>query len=58
MNTPPVDGWRATSPREVEKVDRSSWANFEGLLCQLKASESIGRGEEWRSAGVIYIGGE
>lgn len=26
-NTPPVDGTRATSPRSVEKVESSSWAN-------------------------------
>ena len=25
--TPPVAGWRATSPSEVEKVESSSWAN-------------------------------
>ena len=24
-----MEGCRATSPREVEKVERSSWANFE-----------------------------
>lgn len=27
-NVPPVEGWRATSPREVENVERSSWAYF------------------------------
>lgn len=26
MNVPPVEGCRATSPRPVEKVERSSWA--------------------------------
>lgn len=26
VKVPPVDGWRATSPREVENVERSSWA--------------------------------
>ena len=25
---PPVEGWRATSPRAVEKVERSSWAKY------------------------------
>lgn len=28
MKVPPVEGWRATSPRLVEKVERSSWANL------------------------------
>lgn len=28
MKVPPVEGCRATSPRDVEKVERSSWANF------------------------------
>lgn len=32
---PPVDGWRATSPREVEKVERSSWANYLWIVCEL-----------------------
>jgi hypothetical protein len=27
--TPPVAGCRATSPRAVENVERSSWANYE-----------------------------
>lgn len=27
MKVPPVEGWRATSPRERENVERSSWAN-------------------------------
>ena len=27
VKTPPVVGIRATSPRDVEKVERSSWAN-------------------------------
>jgi len=26
VKVPPVDGWRATSPSEVENVERSSWA--------------------------------
>lgn len=30
MKVPPVEGCRATSPRLVEKVERSSWANFRG----------------------------
>lgn len=28
MKVPPVDGCRATSPRDVENVERSSCANF------------------------------
>lgn len=28
MKVPPVEGCRATSPRLVEKVERSSWANY------------------------------
>lgn len=28
MKVPPVEGWRATSPRERENVERSSWAYF------------------------------
>jgi hypothetical protein len=28
IKVPPVDGWRATSPRAVENVERSSWANW------------------------------
>jgi hypothetical protein len=28
LKTPPVEGWRDISPREVEKVCRSSWANW------------------------------
>lgn len=28
LNIPPVAGTRDTSPREVENVDRSSWANY------------------------------
>lgn len=28
VKTPPVEGRRETSPREVEKVERSSWANL------------------------------
>ena len=27
VKTPPVEGIKATSPREVENVERSSWAN-------------------------------
>ena len=36
MKVPPVDGWRATSPREVENVLRSSWAYcvFHVNVCQ------------------------
>lgn len=30
VNVPPVEGWRATSPRDVENVDRSSWAYCAG----------------------------
>lgn len=30
MKVPPVEGCRATSPRPVEKVERSSWANCGG----------------------------
>jgi hypothetical protein len=29
--TPPVAGCRATSPREREKVERSSWAYWDGV---------------------------
>ena len=29
--TPPVAGCRATSPRETEKVERSSWAYWDGV---------------------------
>ena len=32
MKVPPVEGWRATSPRERENVERSSWANCEGFV--------------------------
>lgn len=32
MKVPPVEGWRATSPRERENVERSSWANC-GRVC-------------------------
>lgn len=32
MKVPPVEGWRATSPRERENVERSSWANCEGYV--------------------------
>lgn len=32
MNVPPVEGWRATSPREVEKVESSSCASFVQLV--------------------------
>ena len=28
VKTPPVEGIKATSPREVENVERSSWANL------------------------------
>lgn len=28
IKVPPVEGWRATSPREVENVERSSWAYY------------------------------
>jgi hypothetical protein len=31
VNTPPVLGTRATSPRSVLNVERSSWANCDGL---------------------------
>lgn len=30
VKVPPVLGWRATSPRAVENVDRSSWAYYCG----------------------------
>jgi hypothetical protein len=30
VKTPPVAGCRATSPRAVENVERSSWAYCEG----------------------------
>jgi len=35
MKTPPVEGTRATSPKEVEKVERSSWANCLGMMIRL-----------------------
>jgi hypothetical protein len=28
MNVPPTEGCNAISPREVENVERSSWANY------------------------------
>jgi len=43
--TPPVEGWRATSPREVEKVDSSSWANLIFICCQRNGGE-MGRHNE------------
>lgn len=30
VKTPPVEGIKATSPRDVENVERSSWANWGG----------------------------
>lgn len=51
VKTPPVAGMRATSPMEVEKVERSSWAN-----CGLEV-----RGSLWRQvSGMVkgtYVGG-
>lgn len=39
MNVPPVLGWRATSPRAVEKVDRSSCA-----YCTIRSPQLKGAG--------------
>lgn len=35
MKMPPVLGWRATSPRERENVERSSCANLGALAGEL-----------------------
>lgn len=35
MKVPPVEGWRATSPRAMENVERSSWAYFFFFLWML-----------------------
>ena len=42
-NVPPVEGWRATSPREVEKVERSSWAYY--ILQSMRLAWSEGSSE-------------
>lgn len=44
VNFPPVDGWRDISPREVEKVLRSSWANWEEVSL-------VGAGGDTRKGG-------
>jgi hypothetical protein len=49
LKTPPVEGWREISPREVEKVWRSSWANCAEEI--RKAGESCGRDR----GGIMYI---
>lgn len=33
LKTPPEEGWREISPKEVEKVWRSSWEYYQGT-CQ------------------------
>lgn len=52
IKVPPVDGCRATSPREVEKVERSSWANFMFWMraCQKESGRYISTGERGKES--------
>lgn len=52
MNTPPVLGTRATSPRSVLNVERSSWANCDDIRISISIGIGIGIGEV-----VYYVRG-
>lgn len=56
VKVPPVEGWRATSPREVENVERSSWAYCvcEGLVWLVLGARRAYQG--WESC-VFVCGG-
>lgn len=47
VKTPPVEGWRETSPSEVENVERSSWAYFVCFSEEWVMVNMVGR--DWRT---------
>jgi len=62
VKTPPVEGIRATSPRSVLKVERSSWANFAlsayVLYCIFEVFRDayVGRSQHPFTLGAVFDG--
>lgn len=54
MKTPPIDGIRETSPREVSNVESNSWANLEISALHLIERDTFEKGDVSGMEGSMF----